>query len=131
MEWEKGGEGREGDGEGRGRVGSTPDSRKPSRKVTVVGISRQVEHVKRSISSLLDASLLGAWEMQLVDVIPDNVFHGVQLTFREQRRPAHHYLVTDIRDISSQKQHSVITSEFPGGSFLLRCFSEPATVGTN
>ena len=97
----------------------------------MVGISRQVEHVKRSIRSLLDASLLGGWEMQLADVIPGNVFHGVQLTFREQRRPAHHSLVTDIRDISSQKQHSVIPSEFPRGSFLLRCFSEPATIGTN
>ena len=70
-------------------------------KLTVVGLSQQVEHVKRSIRSLLDAPLLGGWEMQLAEITPENMFHGVQLTFRERRRHAHHSLVSDIRDFSA------------------------------
>jgi len=39
-------------------------------KLTVVGLSRQVEHVKRSIRSLLDAPLLGGWDMELAAITP-------------------------------------------------------------
>jgi len=60
--------------------------------------------VKTSIHSLLDAPLLGGWEVQLAAITPDNVFHGVQLTVRERRRPAHHSLVSDIRDFSAVRQ---------------------------
>lgn len=42
--------------------------------------------------------------MQLAAITPDNVFHGVQLTVRERQRPAHHSLVSDIRDFSAVRQ---------------------------